>query len=171
MEMKLQRMARVLHGFTLVVMVGLPLAICLALVMLPKGVLFHDMPAGAAPQGVFLWLGVLAGFLPAIALFWVLDSLRRLFRSYMAGEVLTEGSAVLIRRTGKGLLALAALQIAVLPLQTLLFTWQSPPGERQIAIGVGHGEVGFVLVAGLLTVIGWAMTEAARQAEENRSFV
>ena len=40
-----------------------------------------------------------------------------------------------------------------------------------ISVGIGHAEIGFLLVAGLLTVIGWAMTEAARQAEENRAFV
>ena len=171
MEMKLQRMARVLHGVTLFLMVGLPLVLAGALIAVSMGVRFQTMPEGAAPEGIFLWLGVLAGFLPALALFWALETLRRLFQRYMHGDVLTEGSAVLIRQTGKALLALAALKIMVMPLQTLLFTWQSPPGQRMISVGIGHAEIGFLLVAGLLTVIGWAMTEAARQAEENRAFV
>jgi hypothetical protein len=134
-------------------------------------VTFATLPPGSNASGLPLWLGVAVGLLPAAVLFWALDLLRRLFRLYKSGEVLTENAAILIRQTGKAMLLLALLKIVVHPVQTLLLTWQSPPGSRMVSIAIGQAEIGFLLLAGLLTVIGWAMTEAARVAEENRSFI
>ena len=45
--------------------------------------------------------------------------------------------------------------------------------SRELAdrVGISHSDIGFLLLAGLLTVIGWAMSDAARAADENRAFV
>jgi len=47
----------------------------------------------------------------------------------------------------------------------------NPVGQRQLSVGVSHTEIWFVLTGGLLMVVGWALVEAARQADENRAFV
>ncbi len=168
---RLNNLASLLHGATLACQIALPLILLGIVVALAMGTLPYPAPGPTAPTGVFLWAGVAIGLVPALALMWALDTLRRLFARYKAGDVLTEPSARLSRQTGKALLLLAVLKIAVQPLQSALLTWQSPPGSRAIAISVGQAEIGFLLAAGLLTVIGWAMTEAARAADENRSFV
>lgn len=170
-ESRLRLLAGWLHGATLACQIALPLILGGVFVAFSMGLLLVPMPPSSEPDGIFLWLGAAAGLLPAVALFWALDILRRLFARYRAGDVLTEGSARLIRQAGKALLVLAALKIISQPLQTLLLTWQSPPGSRMVAVEIGQAEVGFVLVAGLLTLIGWAMSEAARATEENRAFV
>ncbi len=170
-ESRLRRLAGWLRGATLACQIALPLILGGVFVAFSLGLLVAPMPAGADPSGLFLWLGAAAGLLPAIALMWALDLLRRLFARFQDGDVLTEGSAVLIRQAGKSLLILAALKIAAHPLQTLLLTWQSPPGSRMVSLEIGQAEIGFVLVAGLLTIIGWAMSEAARMADENKAFV
>ena len=170
-ESRLKRLAAVLHGVTLACQIALPIIVGIILVALSVGVNFMTLPQGSVASGLPLWLGIIVGLTPAAALFWALDLLRRLFAQYKAGEVLTEASANLIRKTGKAMLLLAGLNIIAYPVQTLFLTWQSPPGERMISISIGHAEIGFLLLAGLLTVIGWAMTEAARVAEENRAFV
>lgn len=171
MDMKITRLAAVLHGVTVAALIVIPILVIGFLLLLSLGqsmsLALEDVPA----QGVFLVAGVAVGFLPVLALLWVLDSLRQLFARYRDGEVLTGGSADLILRAGKGLLWLAGLSIAVQPLSTALLTWQAPPGERSISVGISQAEVGFVFVAGLLTLIGYAMREAARQADENKGFI
>lgn len=166
----IQRLSGVLHGLTLACILAAPIIIGLIFVALLNGVVFADL-AGKTPQGFFLWAGVAVSLLPGVALLWVLNVLRQLFDNYRVGDVLTRGSAELICLLGKGFFLIACLNIVVQPIKTLLFSWQAPAGERSVSIGISHADIGFVLLAGLLTVIGWAMTEAARQAEENRSFV
>lgn len=170
-ESRLQNLAAWLYGATLACQIALPIILGLVFVALSMGVTFAPLPQGADPSGSLLWLGIAVGLLPAAALFWALDILRCLFARYRVGEVLTQGSADLIGRAGKAFLLIAVLNIIVHPIQTLLLTWQSPPGSRMISVSIGQAEIGFVLLAGLLTVIGLAMTEAARVAEENKSFV
>lgn len=170
-ESRLKRLAGWLYGATLASQIVLPLTIAFVFVSLALGSTFAELPEGSVATGAPLWLGIAVGLSPALALFWALDLLRRLFQLYKEGEVLSERAALLIRRIGKAMLILAVLKITAHPLKTLLLTWQSPPGSRMIAVSIGQAEVGFLLLAGLLTVIGWAMTEAARMAEENRSFV
>ena len=43
--------------------------------------------------------------------------------------------------------------------------------ERTLSIGLDSGTLGFLMAAGLLTVIGWAMREAAAVKAENAGFV
>lgn len=170
-ESKLRRLASLLHGTTLICQIGLPVIVALVFLALATGTTVAPLPAGSVASGLYLWLGLAVGLLPAVALFWALELLRRLFHQYEEGDVLTECAAILIRRIGKAMLLLAVLKIAVHLIQTLILTWQAPPGSRAISIAFGQAEVGFLLLAGLLTVSGWAMTEAARIAEENRSFI
>lgn len=168
---RLHRMAALLHGLTLACEIALPILLGLALFTVSAREALTWIPDGADPQGIFLLLGTIAGLAPAFALIWALDILRRLFARYRDGEVLTEASAQLIRQAGKAFLLVAALKIISHPLQSLLFTWQSPPGSRALSLSLGQAEIGFLLLAGLLTLIGWAMTEAAQAADENRAFV
>ena len=170
-QSNLKHLATTLHAVTTICQIALPVIIVLVLVALAFDTHVFRLPEGSVASGPFLWLGVAVGLLPAAALFWALDLLRRLFRHYKDGDVLTESAAILIRQIGKAMLLLALLKFAIHPLQTILLTWQSPPGSRMVSIAIGQSEVGFLLLAGLLTMIGWAMTEAARIAEENRSFV
>ena len=54
-------------------------------------------------------------------------------------------------------------------LQTLVLSWQAP--QRLLTIALDDGTLGFALAAGLLTVIGWAIREAADAKAENEGFV
>ncbi len=170
-DKRFKALASLLHHATLVCEIALPPILLATFFAIAMGMLPLPLPVNAAPTGIFLWTGIAVGLLPALALMWALDTLRRLFARYKIGDILTEPSARLIRQTGKALFLLAVLKFAVQPIQSLLLTWQSPPGSRAISLTVSQAEIGFLLAAGLLTVIGWAMTEAARAADENRSFV
>lgn len=168
---RVTRLAGILHAVSLVFLVLIPVSVAGVVLLVALGTASFLVPEGVSATGLYLWAGVAVGFLPVLALLWVLDTLRTLFACYREGDVLTAQSAHLILRAGKGLIWLAALNVAVQPFASVLLSWQAPPGQRELAIGIGQAEIGFLFVAGLLTLIGWAMSEAARQADENKAFV
>ncbi|MEL6683192.1 MAG: hypothetical protein AAFQ09_11180 [Pseudomonadota bacterium] len=111
------------------------------------------------------------GLINPLILVFTLNAMRKLFAAYKKGEVLTDGSALLIQRIGQGFLALALATFLLRPIQVLLLTITNPPGQRSIAIAVNSEMIFIALSGGLILVIGWAMREASAAAAENRSFV
>jgi hypothetical protein len=132
---------------------------------------FAQLPAATAftPAKALLTAAIGAVMLPP-ALF-LLAEMRHLFRGYAKGEVLTAQSADHIRRIGQFLVALAGLGVILPTLQGVALTADNPTGQRVLAITLTSDSIGFALAGGLLIVIGWAMAEAARAAEENASFI
>ncbi len=132
---------------------------------------FPTLPAATQPtafQGAFVAVvGVLSVYPMVIAFL----NMRRLFGRYRCGEILTEPCARHILRVGQALFAVAAMTVLVPTLQMLILSWNNPPGDRIIAIGLDGSTLGFLLSGGLLIVIGWVMREAALVAEDARGFV
>ena len=170
------RVAALLRLFTTLCLIGLPLVL---LVGLAKGsfgaeaiVAAHPgLPAGTAPDeaAVVLYIGIEVILLCALG--YVLWQVRALFGGYACGDILTVESAGHITRAARGLLTLAALGVLTQPLQVLILTLGNAPGQRQISLALSDAEIGTVLAGGVLWVVGWALAEAARIAEENREFV
>jgi Protein of unknown function (DUF2975) len=116
-----------------------------------------------------------AGLVAALALISVLPmvaalrAMARLFGRYRDGEVLSEANAATILGIGRALVLVAVFAVLLPTLQTLILSWNGP--QRALSIGLDGGTLGFLMAAGLLTVIGWAMREAARLKAENEGFV
>lgn len=170
----LRRWAVLLRSLTIV-------AIVILCVVQSIGIFLADLPvalreaAGLAPE-VTLLPGhrvrvALLGALPTLALLYVLGQMVGLFQRYAGGETLTDDCARHILHIGGGLLVAVALEMVCHPLQIMAASFANPPGERVLAITVEGGDLGQVLAGGLMIVIGWTVREAARVAEENRSFV
>ena len=130
-----------------------------------------QVPAENIVVGPMFWLGFAISLIPTGFAVWAILLLRRLFRCYMGREVLTAHCATLIKKSGLALLIMAILRIVLQPIVTALMSWSAPPGERVLSLGIGTQDINFFFVAGLLVVIGWAMSEAAGAAEENKAFV
>jgi hypothetical protein len=124
-----------------------------------------DTPIGRGQAGLVAAVGI-ASVLPMIM---ALRAMARLFACYQRGEVLSDANAETILTIGRALLLVAAFTVLVPTLQTLIISWYG--SQRILSIGLGGGTLGFALAAGLLTVIGWAMREAARVKTENEGFV
>jgi Protein of unknown function (DUF2975) len=120
----------------------------------------------SAFQGTLVAAIAVVAVLPMIAAFLAMGSL---FNRYRKGEVLSDGSADDILRIGRAMLFVAAATVLVPTLQILVLTWTAP--ARTLQIGLDGGTLGFLLSSGLLTVIGWAMREAARVKAENEGFI
>jgi hypothetical protein len=171
---RLQSLSGILYWVALVLSVVLPL---LVLVYAGKGVtepasLLSRAPS--VPPGTVV-TPAQAGLVAAVALVAVLPmvaALRgmvRLFSRYREAKVLSPENAETILRIGRAMMLVALFTVLVPMLQTLILSWNAP--QKTLAIGLDGGTLGFLMAAGLLTVIGWAMREAAAVKAENEGFV
>ena len=108
---------------------------------------------------------------PFAAVLFGLWHVRLLFGAYERGEVFTETAARHIRLVGLAMAANAIAAVIVHSLGSILLTYDSAPGTRQLSIALGSDTYLLLLTGGLLVVIGWIMGEAARLADENRQIV
>lgn len=130
-----------------------------------------DLPEGYTPSIAARRLALSVSLLQMIPLVWALDHLRRLFAGYRRGAVLTADAARHIRKVGLGLMLTALLRLLAQPLSAIALTAAAPPGSRMLVLGLSSNELGLLLAAGVMAVIGLAMEDAAKAAEENRGFV
>lgn len=168
--------AAVLRGLTIAAMVVLPITIIGGLLSLPfVPDSLGDTVSGITPSAdvsrTQMVLVVGLSLISPLILLHTLNEMRKLFDAYVAGDVLTEGSAKLILRIGQGFLALAIVPFLLRPIQSVLLTMANPPGQRSLAIGIDSDMLFFALAGGLITVIGWAMRAASEVAAENKAFV
>ncbi len=168
------RLAEVLYWAALVLSVVLPLIV---LLFAAKGVMEPASLASRMPelspqtpvdrtQAGLVAAVALVAVLPMVA---ALRAMVRLFDRYRMGDVLSDDNADTILQIGRALVLVAIFTVLVPTLQTLILSWQAP--QKILSVGIDGGTLGFLMAAGLLTVIGWAMREAARVKAENEGFV
>lgn len=127
------------------------------------------VPAGTPVTQVQAGLVAAVGVVSVLPMVAALRAMARLFGAYREGEVLSPGNAATILRIGRNLLIVAVFAVLAPGFQALILSWHAP--QRTLSIGLDGGTLGFLMAAGLLTVIGWAMGEAARVKAENEEFV
>jgi hypothetical protein len=171
---RLQKLSGTLYWIALVLSVVLPI---LVLVFAGKGVAdpaslltrLPSVPPGTpvttAQAGLVGALGLIS-VLPVVA---ALRTMARLFDRYRSAEVLSAENAETILHIGRSMMLVALFSVLVPTLQTLILSWNAP--LKTLAIRLDQATLGFLMAAGLLTVIGWAMGEAARVKAENAGFV
>ena len=112
-----------------------------------------------------------SGAVAVALLLMVIWNMRRLFLLFARGDVFGPEAAQTIRRIGMWMLATALFGVVNRTFSVLILTLANPSGQRSLSIGFSSQDVFLMISAGLLVAIGWAMSEAARLADENRSFV
>ncbi len=94
-----------------------------------------------------------------------------LFRGYRKGQIFTTGAAETLTCIGWSVVLLGPAYMLANTLTVLLLTMHSGPGARQLNLSMDEGDV-FAIVFGLLiVVVGRILAEAAKIADENKSFV
>lgn len=171
-----QRLARPLSYLTTAALLGYPAAmILMALTGYFDATHLRETYASLTiPAHITLpvWSALYATAVVSIALVTLaLWNMRALLSLYAIGDVLGAGAALRIRRIGHCLLALAVWSVLSHTLDVAALTWNNPPGTRSLSVAFSNSDLFLFLAAGLMSVIGWAMSEAARVADENRSFV
>lgn len=173
-DSRLQTLSGILYWVALVFSVVLPLLVLLyagkwvtdpaSLLSLAPG-----LPSGAVvtpAQAGLVAAVTLVSVLPMVA---ALRGMVRLFARYREADVLSAENAETILQIGRAMLVVALFTVVTPTLQTLILSWHAP--QRALSIGLDSGTLGFLMAAGLLTVIGWAMRDAAAVKAENEGFV
>ncbi len=106
-----------------------------------------------------------------IFLAWALLVVRTLFMRFAKGLVFKSATGGLIRRLGFLLIVFALLKPFVRTMIGVFITMDNEPGQKHLAIGLAADEFIVGLVGALLIMIGAAMAEAARIADENQQIV
>lgn len=170
---KISRLARLLRRATVLGMIGLIAFYMVLALFLIAGNVFGQIEDPGQPMASFsvssaIFIAVVSGACSIYAL----EQLRRLFSCYCKGNIVSDTTARHIQNAGAGLFWAAVLEILRAPIAWLAVrVFSEPKPYAEIDGGFGSAEVGFLFAAGVLTVIGWAMSEAARMADENRAFV
>jgi hypothetical protein len=173
-QTRLARLSETLYWTALVLSVLLPLIVLYYAargVMEPASLLAlgPGLPAETPVSRAQAGLVAVVALVAVLPMFAALRAMARLFDRYRVGEILSEANAETILQIGRALVLVAVFTVLIPTVQTLILSWQGP--QKTLSISLDGGTLGFLMAAGLLTVIGWAMAEAARLAEENRGFI
>jgi hypothetical protein len=172
-ETRLPQIATALCVLSVVALVLIPIFIALALFVPALGLLdvtpYTDAPRDAWPTTT--WVGLALGLIPALFTWRAVNAMRRLFSLYRRGDPLAPQAGPLIKSIGSNLLVAACLGVVMVPVQSGLMSLANPEGERAISVSLNSSNIGFLLVAGLLLLIGWSMSEASKIAAENKEFI
>jgi hypothetical protein len=171
---RITRLSNWLYWAATVLAYVLPLIVIVALLRgyFDPDILLAQYPELPTDTTVTPFQGALVAAISVVSLFPMIAAflaMARLFNRYRRGEILSDGSADDILRVGRAMIFVAAATVMVPTLQVLVLSWNA--AQKTLRIGLDGGTLGFLLSAGLLTVIGWAMREAARVKAENEGFV
>ncbi|QTN36904.1 DUF2975 domain-containing protein [Cognatishimia activa] len=169
-------LARLLKWACTTVLVALPLLI-LAYVFFERPTpanasdIYTDVMILSAPPTWAFMLANAFSLGSLVVLLAMVLNMRRLFDHYSQGRVLTFESAKLLQRIGRFLLAVALLRLVSYPVLSVLLTLGNPEGQRQLSMALTEGDIGFLIAAGFVFLVGTAMHEAAQNAEDIKGFV
>ncbi|RCW27136.1 DUF2975 family protein [Ciceribacter lividus] len=94
-----------------------------------------------------------------------------MFDHFEKGEIFAGRSGVLLRRTGYLALIGGFSGLLSRTLAVLVATYENPLGQTMLSIGISSTDIGLLILAGLLFVLGHIMVIATGIEEDNRSFV
>lgn len=126
-------------------------------------------PADLARSAI--WLFRLEAAICFALVCWTFYLLYEWLEACGRGEAFQPDTAGYALRLGRVLLGLALLNVVGRTVIILALTWNNPPGQRSLAIGLEGADVMLLLAASVLTLFGWIQAEAARIAAENEGFV
>ena len=109
-----------------------------------------------------LQLGILTGG------FWAMAAAFNLFAQ---GDYLHLSLGYYVQRFGKSLVLFALFSPLMRALMVIVITMDNPAGQRLLIINLLTNDLVVLLVGLLLVMLGYALTEAAIIAEENRQIV
>jgi Protein of unknown function (DUF2975) len=118
-----------------------------------------------------LAVGAAITAVPVSVLLFGLWQARALFAGFAEGRIFTLASARRLRDFAACVMAQAILGPISSTALLLAFTYDNPPGTRQLSIGLSSNDYLALIVGGVLLAVAWVMVEATRIADEHASFV
>ena len=146
-----------------------PLTGFLTISFVPKGI--AALVTTQSIAGPTKLLGFCAGLMPLIINLAVLYFLIRLFSLYEQGKIFTFNNIKYIKRTAYALLIGQFVNLFYQAAISAILTWHNPIGHRYVVVGLSGMNIGILLLAVLIILIAWIMTEAYKLQEEQQYIV
>lgn len=116
-------------------------------------------------------LATLLALLPVLPLSWGLLRLATALDAFRQGQQFGLVAARGMRDFAVGVFACTLLKLVSGALLSVVLSWNAPSGQKQLAISISSDMLLMLLVGAVLTLVGWALAEAAALAEENAQFI
>lgn len=94
--------------------------------------------------------------------------LTKLFNLYSENIIFSYQNVHYIRKLGYTLLWQVVASLLAQPLLSVVLTFNAPPGQHMISLGIGNQEISTLLIGGIVILISWIMEEG-RKLEEEKS--
>lgn len=116
-------------------------------------------------------LGVLLSSVQVGLLAFALFAVAEVFSVFAKGEWFVASIGQQLHRFGLALALYGATCPLMRTLMALLVTWNNPPGQKLLLIGFNGNDFVLALVGVLILLLGYAMREASRIADENSQII
>jgi hypothetical protein len=113
-------------------------------------------------------LGFLVNMLPTAVELFILYSLIQLFKMYGRGEIFSLNNVRHIRNIGYALIVGQLINPIYEGLMGVIVTIHNPPGHRYASITFDQTNIGLLIMALIVILISWIMTEGCRLREEQQ---
>lgn len=135
-----------------------------------------QLPAQVIPSVASLapWQRLVGGVVMAVPLGLLLVGVwhaQRCFVRFAQGQVFTAEATARLRRFAGWVAAAALGALLAGVVASVVLTWNNPPGQRHLAIGIGSDHVFTLFFAGLVWLMAAVIGEGQALAEENQGFV
>lgn len=109
--------------------------------------------------------------LSVLPLSWGLWRLTTALEAFRQGRPFALAAAKGMRDFAIGVFVCTLLKLVSGTLLSVALSWNAPAGQKQLAVSVSSDMLLMLLVGAVLTLVGWALAEAAALAEENAQFI
>jgi Protein of unknown function (DUF2975) len=116
-------------------------------------------------------LGLLLSSIQVLLLVYALLAVSKVFRAFANNEWFVPQIGEHLHKFGWALALYGATSPLVRTLMALLITWNNPPGQQMLLINFSGDDFVIALVGVLILLLGYAMREAARIADENDQII
>jgi hypothetical protein len=115
--------------------------------------------------------GFVLSMVPQLALLYGLMRLKHFFSGFAEGGMFGTSAAGHLRGFSLALLAYAALDFVMEAPLSAFATWNNPPGERLLTLGLGWDDLHIYFLIVLFFALTRVIAEGMRLARENAEFV
>lgn len=127
------------------------------------------LPTELLPVQIVLGIGVM--MLPTSVKVFGLWHLRRLLAAFADGRVYTAENIRALRLFAWAVAGSIALGMLMVPLLSVILTFDNPPGQRVLVFGIGSDDFMALFVSGVFALIAHTMEFGRSLASENAEFV
>ncbi len=108
---------------------------------------------------------------PALIILWGLFNLRRAFHAFSRNDVFNMQNVTYIKRFALALIAGAVLKTCIIPMISVVFSLNHPPGEKILSIQFSSNDFAMFAIGMVFWVIAKILIQANELSTENQQFV